>query len=215
MAENVKIHQRVSLFVDVQNLFYAARQQFNAKVDYARLVKELVAGRQLIRAVAYIVEKADVDQTGFYEALERCGFELVIKQSTPRQNIKTDKPVVRNNIINVDLTLGAVNAASRTDVVVIISGDGTYTPLAYWLLERGVSVEIASFEQAVSSELKDVADKFIPIQQAWTIPSKVDKSEMLRPALSQYENGNGDNFEDEDGPMPVSNVPPRLIKAVQ
>ncbi|HPI76526.1 MAG TPA: NYN domain-containing protein, partial [bacterium] len=48
--------QRVGIFVDVQNLFYSAKYQHHAKVDFTKLLNICLNDRQLIRAIAYIVQ---------------------------------------------------------------------------------------------------------------------------------------------------------------
>ena len=47
--------QRVGVFVDVQNLYYSARNIYNARVNYSALLKETVGSRKLIRAIAYVI----------------------------------------------------------------------------------------------------------------------------------------------------------------
>ena len=47
--------QRVGVFIDVQNMYYSARNLFNAKVNFGNIVREAVAGRNLVRAIAYVV----------------------------------------------------------------------------------------------------------------------------------------------------------------
>jgi uncharacterized LabA/DUF88 family protein len=53
--------QRIGLFIDVQNMFYSAKLLHQSKVDYGRLLREITGTRHLIRAIAYIVQKSDVD----------------------------------------------------------------------------------------------------------------------------------------------------------
>src|SRR5438477_8947530 len=72
--------QRLGIFVDVQNMFYSAKLLHQSKVDYGRLLKEITGTRHLVRAIAYIVQKPDVNQAGFHEALSRFGYELKIKE---------------------------------------------------------------------------------------------------------------------------------------
>ena len=48
--------QRVGVFVDVQNLYYSARNMYNARVKFNDVLDAAVAGRKLIRAIAYVVQ---------------------------------------------------------------------------------------------------------------------------------------------------------------
>ena len=72
--------QRLGIFVDVQNMFYSAKALHQSKIDYSKLLQEVVANRELIRAVAYAVHKPDVDQSGFSDALKRLGYEIKSKE---------------------------------------------------------------------------------------------------------------------------------------
>src|SRR5213592_2543416 len=72
--------QRLGIFVDVQNMFYSAKLLHQSKVDYGRLLREITGTRHLIRAIAYIVQKPDVNQAGFHDALSRFGYELKVKE---------------------------------------------------------------------------------------------------------------------------------------
>ena len=40
--------QRVAVFVDVQNMYYSAKQVHQSKVNFANVLRDAVAGRQLI-----------------------------------------------------------------------------------------------------------------------------------------------------------------------
>ena len=53
--------QRVGVFVDVQNLYYSAKHLYNAKTNFATILKAAVGNRILIRAIAYVI-KADVKE---------------------------------------------------------------------------------------------------------------------------------------------------------
>ena len=71
--------QRVGVFVDVQNLYYSAKQFYSAKVNFAHVLKKAVAGRSLIRAIAYVI-KADIkEEHNFFEALEKIGYDVRAK----------------------------------------------------------------------------------------------------------------------------------------
>jgi uncharacterized LabA/DUF88 family protein len=72
-------NQRVGIFIDTQNLYHSAKNLYKAKVNFGNVVKEAVAGRQLIRAVAYVIRTESEDEKGFFEALNKLGIETKIK----------------------------------------------------------------------------------------------------------------------------------------
>lgn len=60
-AEANHSNQRVGIFVDVSNLYHSAKNLYQGRVNYAELIKYLVGGRQLIRALAYVVRSEGVE----------------------------------------------------------------------------------------------------------------------------------------------------------
>lgn len=149
--------QKVALFVDVQNMFYSARSLYQSKVDYSKLLTELVGGRSLLRAIAYVVQKPDVDQSAFLEALRRAGYEVRRKDMVLREDGSA-----RGNW-DVGMTIDALSLAPRMDAAVLVTGDGDFVPLVEALSAKGCYVEIASFEQTTSNELIRCCHEFITV----------------------------------------------------
>ena len=74
MIKSRHINQRIGVFVDVQNMYYSAKHLYKCKVNFKTILKEAMADRKLIRAIAYVV-KADVkEENTFYEELDDMGF---------------------------------------------------------------------------------------------------------------------------------------------
>ena len=72
--------QRVGVLVDVANLYHSARNLYNKKVNFRKVLAAVVADRKLIRAAAYVVRSDNNDdETAFFEALSQQGFEVVMK----------------------------------------------------------------------------------------------------------------------------------------
>ena len=146
-------HQRVGIFVDVQNMYYAARNIFQSKLEFSKLLKHLLRGRVLARAMAYIVERPGMEQDKFIEVLRRNGYE-VRKRIVGERNDTTNR-----GDWNIGITLDAVSLASKIDVAILVTGDGDFVPLVERLAIDGVRVEIASFRETTSSELFHAADQ--------------------------------------------------------
>src|SRR5437867_4107023 len=77
--------ERVGVFVDVQNMFYAARGQ-NARLDFDVLLQTATRGRRLIRAIAYVVEAKEIDQSGFIALLKTKRYEVKRKDLKVRSD---------------------------------------------------------------------------------------------------------------------------------
>lgn len=152
--------QRVGVFIDVQNLYYSAKNLYNRKVNFGAIVKEAVAGRQLIRAIAYVVRTETQEEQPFFEALYNLGIETREKDLQVFQggNKKADW--------DVGLTVDAIRLSSSLDAVVVVSGDGDFVPLVEYIQKSsGRQVEVVAFGETTSSRLKEAADDFIDLSQ--------------------------------------------------
>ena len=117
------MYQRVGVFVDVQNMFYSARKIKNSRLDFAKLMKKAVRGRQLIRAITYVVDAPDVDQTNFSDMLKRNGYE--VKSKTLRQRADGSSKADWD----MGLAIDVISMAHKLDIVVLVSGDGDFSDL--------------------------------------------------------------------------------------
>lgn len=151
--------QRVGVFVDVQNLYYSARAIYNRKVNFGHLLEDVVAGRQLIRAIAYVV-KADIEEEkAFFDALERAGFQVRTK------DLQIFPDGTRKANWDVGMTMDIIKMANKLDVISLLSGDGDFVDLIEYLKNHGHFVEVAAFGKSTSNRLKEVADYFIDLDQ--------------------------------------------------
>jgi uncharacterized LabA/DUF88 family protein len=151
--------QRVGVFVDVQNLYYSAKNLYQAKVNFGALLQYTVSNRKLIRAIAYVIRGPQSDDDNFFSALEHQGFEIKAKdlQVYAGGNKKGDW--------DVGLVIDAIKMANNLDVVILISGDGDYVPAVEYLQYHGVLVEVAAFGETCSTKLKEAADDFVDISK--------------------------------------------------
>ncbi|MCB7128272.1 MAG: NYN domain-containing protein [Candidatus Brocadiales bacterium] len=158
--------QRVAVFVDVQNMFYSAKALHQSKIDYSKLLQEIIGDRKLIRAIAYVVKKSDVDQSSFTDALERLGYEIKSKdlRLRPDGTAKGDW--------DMGIAIDTIAIAPKLDTVVLVSGDGDFAPLLEMLKAHGCRVEVVSFRKSTSVELIDAATKYTAIEESLLFKEK-------------------------------------------
>jgi len=147
--------QRVAMFVDVQNLYYSARNIYNARVNYSALLKEAVGSRKLVRANAYVIRAQMPDEQSFFDALAKAGFEVRAK------DLQVFFGGTKKGDWDVGITMDAIRQMNKVDAVVLASGDGDYIPLLDYLKNFGVRVEVIAFGKSSSSKLIEAADSFI------------------------------------------------------
>ncbi|MAG28918.1 hypothetical protein CL632_02120 [bacterium] len=147
--------QRVGVFVDVQNMYYSAKNLFEAKVNFAKVLEEAVGTRQLVRAIAYVVKGPQSEDDNFFTALEKIGFEIKTRQ------LQVFLGGNKKGDWDVGICMDAIRMANKLDVVVLISGDGDFEELVKYLkYSHGCTVEVLAFGRTASSKLKDEADLF-------------------------------------------------------
>ena len=151
------LDQRVGVFVDVQNMYYSAKNIYDRHVNFAQLLKEAVADRKLIRATAYTIAAEIPLEKNFFEALRQQGFEVKSK------DLQIFPGGVKKGDWDVGITVDAIKLSRQLDVVVLITGDGDYVPLVEFLQYHGLLVEVLAFKKTASSKLVDKADDFIDI----------------------------------------------------
>ena len=157
-SDNIYREQRVGVFVDVQNMYYSARNIYKAKVNFKTILKEAVRGRQLIRAIAYVI-KADVkDESNFFEALKSLGYEVKAK------DLQIFYGGAKKGDWDIGIAMDTIELAPRLDAVVLISGDGDFVPLVQHLKRAvGCYMEIMAFGKSSSQKLIEEADNFIDL----------------------------------------------------
>ncbi len=146
-------HQRVGVFIDVQNMYYSARNLFDRKVNFGNVVKKLTGDRQLIRAVAYVVSTKTGENQPFFDALTNLGIE------TKEKELMEYLGGAKKADWDVGITVDAIKMSDNLDVVILISGDGDYIPLVKYLEHKGKIVEVASFRETTSTRLVEAVGK--------------------------------------------------------
>ena len=71
--------EKVSIFVDVQNIYYTCRQAYRRNFDYNRFWAQATEGRELVGAWAYATHRGDEKQMQFQNILRGIGFEVKLK----------------------------------------------------------------------------------------------------------------------------------------
>ncbi len=148
--------QRVAIFIDTQNLYHSAKNLYNAKVNFGRVLSEALAGRKLIRALAYVITTEAGDETQFFEALTKIGIE------TKTKDLQIFYGGSKKADWDVGMAVDAIRIAPKVDTIILATGDGDFAPLVVFLKEHfGVQVEVISFGRSSSSKLREVTEDFI------------------------------------------------------
>jgi uncharacterized LabA/DUF88 family protein len=152
--------QRVAIFIDTQNLYHSAKNIYRSKVNFGAVVKRAVSGRELIRAIAYVVTTETGEEQSFFEALEKIGIEVKTK------DLQIFYGGTKKADWDVGMAVDAIKLSSKVDSIVLATGDGDFVPLAEYVRSQGCQVECISFGKSSSSRLRETVDDFIDMDES-------------------------------------------------
>ena len=151
--------QKVAIFVDVQNVYYTAREAFGKQFNYREFWSRVTEGREVVGAFAYAIERNDVKQKSFQQILRNIGFEVKLKPFIQRRDgsAKGDW--------DVGIALDMLEFAEQVDVVVLASGDGDFDLALERMQNRfGVRSEVYGVQALTAASLINASSKYIPIE---------------------------------------------------
>src|SRR3989344_2724533 len=149
--------QRVEVLIDVQNLYYSARNLYQSKVNFAEVLKAAVAGRKFIRAFGYVVRTKTGEEKPFFDALSKLGIETRVR------DLQEWYGGAKKADWDVGIVIDAIRTSPGLDVIVLVSGDGDFISLVEYLKNQGRRVEVMAFGRSTSAKLKEIADEFVDL----------------------------------------------------
>lgn len=152
--------EKISIFVDVQNIYYTCRQAYQCNFDYNKFWAEVTRDRQIINAYAYATDRGDEKQTQFQNILRAIGFTVKLKPMLKRLDgtAKADW--------DVGIALDVFEEAVNCDTVILASGDGDFDILLQRIKNRfNTRTEVYGVPDLTSALIIKAAAKFIAIDE--------------------------------------------------
>ncbi len=152
--------QKVTIFADVQNIYYTTKQQYRRNFDYNAFWAQATKNRQVVNAFAYAISSADSKQRQFQNILRGIGFEIKLKPFIQRSDgsAKGDW--------DVGITLDVMEYAKNSDIVILLSGDGDFDLLVQKVRKDfNKEVEVYGVAELTAKSLINAASKFCPIDE--------------------------------------------------
>lgn len=158
------MNERVAIFIDGSNLYHSLKNNFGrSNINFTEFTARLCGPRWLMRTYYYnILQDQFQWPTGYLEQQEF----IDVLRKTPYFEVKLGttkvaqgQPVERG--IDIMLATDMLNLAWKNayDVAVLVSGDSDFAYAMQSIKNMGKQVEIAYFENAVSKDLVELADK--------------------------------------------------------
>ncbi len=152
--------EKISIFVDVQNIYYTCRQAYQCSFDYNKFWAEVTRDRQIINAYAYATDRGDEKQIQFQNILRAIGFTVKLKPMLKRLDgtAKADW--------DVGIALDVFEEAVNCDTIILASGDGDFDILLQRVKERfNTRAEVYGVSDLTSTLIIKAATKFIAIDE--------------------------------------------------
>lgn len=148
--------QRVGLFVDTQNLYYAARENYQRHVNYEKLLNLAAQDRRLMQATAYVVEReGESTAFGFVTKLSALGYRVRRRKLRVHSADDSGRPIMEGDW-DMGIAADMVRAWDHLDTLALASGDGDFVPLLELAQQRGKRIEIIAFREAASQSLLEI-----------------------------------------------------------
>jgi uncharacterized LabA/DUF88 family protein len=163
--------ERVIVFIDGANLFYAA-MQLELEIDYTKLLRCLTEGRSLIRAYFYTgVDRTNEKQQGFLLWMRRNGYRVVSKDliQFPDGSKKAN--------LDVEIAVDMLSLCHYCDTMILLSGTGELSYVVNSVAYKGTRVEVVSLPSMTSESLLSVADQFVDLT---TLKPSIQKGATFR-----------------------------------
>ena len=151
--------KRVSVFVDVQNIYYTVKEIYNCHFNYNKFILDVSDNRELIKAIAYAIDRGDKKQIKFQKILEYIGFEVKLKPYIQRSDGS------RKGDWDIGITIDILDYVKQSDIIVLASGDGDFGLLIDKIKkDYNVIIEVYGVQELTANSLIEEATKFIPIK---------------------------------------------------
>jgi uncharacterized LabA/DUF88 family protein len=160
--------EKIALFIDGPNLYYAAKA-LGFEIDFKRLLVDFSTRGSLVRAY-YYTTIAEGDEfhsmRPLVDWLDYNGYAVTAKPAKEYDDGDGRRKIKRN--IAIELVIDAMEIAKRVDRVVLFSGDGEYRALVEAMQRRGVHVTVVSTLRSkppmIADELRRQTDAFIELE---------------------------------------------------
>jgi uncharacterized LabA/DUF88 family protein len=151
--------KKVSIFVDVQNIYYTTKEKYNRHFDYNKFWLEITPNREVVTAIAYAIDSNNEKQKQFQNILRAIGFELKLKPFINRSDGSS------KGDWDVGIAIDIMEYAPKSDIVVLASGDGDFDLLIGKINNSfNVTSEVYGVPDLTANSLINAASKFFPIR---------------------------------------------------
>jgi uncharacterized LabA/DUF88 family protein len=169
-----QILNRISIFVDGNNMFYAQQKNgwfFDPKKILEYFTREPDA--RLVNAFWYTGIKDAQDQRGFRDALISLGYTVRTKFLKEYYDDSSGRYSQKANL-DIEIVIDMFNTVEQYNHVILFSGDGDFERAVELLRSKNTHITVVSTEGMIARELRNVTDKYMDLNE---IRKAIEKSD--------------------------------------
>jgi uncharacterized LabA/DUF88 family protein len=167
---------RISIFVDGNNMFYAQQKNgwfFDPKKILEYFVRE--SDERLVNAFWYTGIKDAQDQRGFRDALISLGYTVRTKFLKEYYDDNSGRYSQKANL-DIEIVIDMFNTVEQYNQVILFSGDGDFERAVELLRSKNTNITVVSTEGMIARELRNVTDRYIDLN---AIRKEIEKTDYL------------------------------------
>lgn len=165
---------RLSIFVDGNNMFYA-QQKNGWFFDPRRVLNYFKSDPdiRLINAFWYTGLKDPQDQRGFRDALISLGYTVRTKILKEYYDDNSGRYSQKANL-DIEIVVDMFNTVDQYDRVILFSGDGDFERAIELLRSKNTHITVVSTEGMIARELRNATDLYIDLNEMRQDIEKID-----------------------------------------
>jgi uncharacterized LabA/DUF88 family protein len=169
------LSERVSIFIDGNNMFYA-QQKNGWFFDPRRILTYFTnePGVKLCNAFWYTGLKDAQDQRGFRDALISLGYTVRYKILKEYYDDTSGRYSQKANL-DIEIVVDMFNTVEQYDRVILFSGDGDFERAIELLRSKNTHITVVSTEGMIARELRNATDQYIDLN---SIRDQIEKSDF-------------------------------------
>ena len=160
---NNRLRDRLSIFVDGNNMFYAQQKNgwfFDPRKVLENFTKDPTVN--LVNAFWYTGLKDAQDQRGFRDALISLGYTVRTKILKEYYDDVSGRYSQKANL-DIEIVVDMFNTVDQYDKVILFSGDGDFERAIELLRSKNTHITVVSTEGMIARELRNATDRYIDL----------------------------------------------------
>ncbi len=197
--------QRVSLFVDGANMYYAQRK-LGWYMDFRKVLHFFGTGAGSVISEAYYYTGADTQtksrDSSFYEYLMYSGYTVRTKAIKQMVDDSTGEIVEKANL-DIELVIDMFNTVALYDTCILMSGDSDFERALELVRSKGKRIAVVAHPDMTARELRNVAGRnYFDLRE---LERSIARTDRLPDATTVTTPRNADDSE---------GAPPKVVAAV-